>query len=191
MGDREKLVVEFEPGVLADIFAATHLCAVEISGLARVQRDGRKFRVFDNAILLNQTCSMTRTEPDIEEINLWFNSIIATGDEQKIKEMESQTLWWHSHVKFQVVFSGQDHQTMYNLLSGFDEWWLVLVVNKYNQRRLALIEKNDGFMLYEETRVRLNPEMTSKEFEALVASRMDYMQRLIDERVTIIRDRIG
>lgn len=185
MSDPNKLVVEFEPNVLADIVLAAHLCEVEISGLAKVEREGRKFRVFDSALVLNQTCSLVKTEPDISSLNLWFNSVASTGDEEKIKDMERHKLWWHSHVYFEVIFSGQDFRTMKNILSGLDLWWLVLVVNKRNEHCLALIEKNGGFMRYEEAPLTLNPQITNKEFNELMGLKRSAMQQLIDERVII------
>ena len=185
MSDPNKLVIEFEPRTLADIVLSAHLCEVEISGLAKVEKDGKKFRVFDSALILNQTCSLVRTEPDISSLNLWFNRIASTGDEEKIKDMEKQRLWWHSHVNFEVVFSGQDFRTMKNILSGLDLWWLVLVVNKRNEHCLALIEKNNGFMRYEEAPITLNPEITNREFNELMKSRVDTIRQLIHERVII------
>ena len=188
MDNADKLVIEFEPTVLADIFAAIHLCEVEISGLARVERNGRKFKVYSEAIIFDQTCSFTGTEPDTKALGLYFNDMAASGDEDKIKDIESQTLWWHSHVWFEVVFSGTDLRTMKRLLSGFDPWWLVLVVNKRNQACLALIEKNDGFLSYEEAPISLNPELSGKEFEELVISRRDAIQDLINRKVIITED---
>ncbi len=187
MDNKDKLLIEFEPEVLADIFAAAHLCEVEISGLAKVERHGRKFRVYDSALIFNQSCSLARTEPDIEALNLYFNNIAAAGDADKIKEMESQTLWWHSHVWFEVVFSGTDLRTMKKLLSGFDPWWLALVVNKRNESCLALIERNGGFMKYEEAPIKLCPKVTEKEFNQLIESRRDTIQHLINQRVLILK----
>lgn len=185
---KSNLHIEFEPEILADIILATHLCEVEISGLATVERNGRSFKVSGNALILNQTCSPVRTEPDIESLNLWFNAVASSGDEEKIKNMESQRLWWHSHVWYEVIFSGQDLRTMKNLLGGFDEWWLVFVANKKNQSCLALIEKNGGYMSYEEAPIILNPEMTDREFRHLIDSKKSAIQKLITERVIITRD---
>lgn len=188
MANEEKLIIEFEPETLADIFAAVHLCEVEISGLAKVERTGNKFRVFDDALIFNQSCSLTGTEPDIESLNLWFNETASSGNEFKIKEMESQRLWWHSHVWFEVIFSGTDFRTMKNLLSGFDQWWVVLVANKQNHNCLALIEKNDGFMKYEEAPIRLNPGLSTEEFKKLISSRTENIQKIINQRVKIVRE---
>ncbi|MDO8496563.1 MAG: hypothetical protein Q7S43_03925 [bacterium] len=189
MNGNDRLTVEFDPKTLADIFVATHLCEVEISGLAKVERDGRKFKVSGDALIFNQSCSLAKTEPDPEAINLYFNSIAASGDEDRIKNMESQTLWWHSHVWIGVIFSGTDFRTMKTLLSGFDQWWLVLVVNKFNQSCLALIEKNDGFLKYEETPIQLCPKLTEREFKELIDSRKEAIQNIVNQRVVILRDR--
>ena len=185
MSNKDELTIEFEPGVLADIFTAIHLCEVEISGLARVERCGRKFKVFGDAIIFNQTCSLAETEPDAEALNLHFNSIAASGDEDKIKDMESQTLWWHSHVWHRVIFSGTDLGTMKRILSGFYLWWLVMVLNKYNQTCLALIEKGGGFMKYEEAPIILNPKITDEEFRELISARIDVVQDIIKRRVIV------
>ena len=189
MNSERDLVIEFDPSTFADILVATHLCEVEISGLAKVERDGRKFRVFDGAIVVNQKCSLFRTEPDTEALNLWFHNIALTGNEEQIQNMESQSLWWHSHVKSSVDFSGQDFRTMRILLSMFKQWWLVLVTNQQNQSRLALIEKNDGHLKYEEAPLGFNPEITSEEFRALCRSKVHAIRRLINERVIVIRNR--
>lgn len=189
MANEEKLLIEFEPEVLADIFIAAHLCEVEISGLAKVERLGRKFKVSGSSLIFHQSCSLSKTEPDIESLNMWFNNVASSGNESEIKEMESQRLWWHSHVWYRVIFSGTDFGTMKKLLSGFDQWWLVLVVNKANQSCLALIEKNGGFMKYEEAPINLNPKITEKEFRELMNTRKNTIQNLIDQRVSIIRDR--
>lgn len=188
MNSNDKLVIEFEPNTLADIFVAAHLCEVEISGLAKVERDGRKFKVSGSALIFHQSCSLAKTEPDTEAINLYFNSIAASGDENRIKDMESQTLWWHSHVWLGVIFSGTDFRTMKTLLSGFDPWWLVLVVNKLNRSCLALIEKNGGFLKYEEAPIQLCPKLTEREFKELIDSRKDTIRNLVNQRVVILRD---
>lgn len=186
MDNDDRLIIEFEPETLADIFVATHLCEVEVSGLAKVEKNGRKFRVSSGALIFHQSCSSTRTEPDIESLNIWFNSVASSGYEDKIRDMESQRLWWHSHVWYEVIFSGTDFRTMKNLLSGFDLWWLVLVVNKHNQSCLALIEKNDGFMRYEEAPIKLDPKVTEQEFKELVNLRREAIQNLISQRVVIL-----
>ena len=189
MSAEEKLVIEFEPEVLADIFVAAHLCEVEISGLAKVERQGRKFKVSGSSLIFHQSCSLARTEPDIESLNMWFNNVASSGNEPEINDMESQRLWWHSHVWYKVIFSGTDFGTMKNLLSGFDSWWLVLVVNKANQSCLALIEKNGGFMKYEEAPIMLDPKITEREFKELMNTRKNTIQGLINQRVLITRDR--
>ena len=188
MNSNNKLEIEFEPQTLADIFLATHLCEVEISGLAKAERNGRKLKVFGDLLIFHQSCSLARTEPDTKALGLYFNAVAAGDDENKIKEIESQTLWWHSHVWHEVIFSGTDLRTMKKLLSGFDAWWLVLVANKHNQSCLALIEKNGDFMTYEEAPIKLNPGITEKEFQELIHSRKDKIQLLINERVAISRE---
>jgi hypothetical protein len=187
VSNNEKLLVEFEPDVLAEILLATYLCEVEISGMARVRREGRKFKVYSEALLFEQTCSLSRTEPDVEAYGLWVNNMTASGDEDKIAEVDEQKLWWHSHVWFPVIFSGTDFATMKRLLSGLSEWWLVLVLNKRNERCLALIEKNDGYLKYEETPLLLNPDISESEFRKLLNSKRDSMQKIIDQRVKVER----
>lgn len=183
----DKLVIEFNPETFADILLATHLCTVEISGLAKVVRDeGRNFKVFGDALIFNQECSAGGTEPDVEAYNLWTNEMISSGDENKIKEVTDQKLWWHSHVWYEVIFSGTDLATMKRILSGFSQWWLVLVVNKKNKHCLALIEKNGGYLRYEEAPLILVPEITEKQFRELVQSRREIIQKTIDEKVKIV-----
>lgn len=189
MVNSEDLSIEFESQTLADIFLAVSLCEVEISGLAKVTRDGHRFKVFDGALIFKQTCSLARTEPNIESLNLWFNNIASSGDQERIQEMESYKLWWHSHVWFEVYFSDTDHRTMRNLLSGFDKWWLVFVANKRNKSRLALVEMMDGLFKYEEAHIKLNPEITQKEFMELMSSREEAIRQAIKQRVQIFPSR--
>jgi|SRR3989344_6992782 len=186
MSADEKLVIEFEPEVLADIFLATYLCNVEISGFARVERDGRKFRVYGEAVIFNQKCHGEKTDPDQEAMCIWYDKIAASNDQEIKEDAKKQKLWWHSHVEYPTEFSHQDWRTMRTLLSGLDEWWLVLVVNKFNAHCLALIEKNDGHIRYEETAIKLNPTMTTAQFRDLMRRRQSVIQPLVLQNVTII-----
>ncbi len=191
MDNNEKLVVEFEPITIADILVSAQLCEVEISGFAKVERQSRRFGVSGEALIFKQTCSLARTEPDTDAICLWQNEIVSSGDEEKIKDMESQSLWWHSHVNSPVYFSSQDWSTIRNLVSGYQvgNWLLSIVVNKENKYLLALSENNNGFIRYEEVALILNPEISTDEFRALFESRKDHVRKLINERVTIVRQR--
>jgi len=191
MSSGEKPVIEFEPVTLADIFLATYLCDVEISGFARVERDGRKFRVYGEAIIFDQTCHGSRTDPDQDAMCRWYDQIRSSGDLEKIEDADRQKMWWHSHVRYSTEFSGQDWATMRTLLSHFDEWWLVLVVNKLNDYCLALIEKNDGHISYEETAIRLNPAMTDAQFADLMERRKSIIQTLVRKNVTIVSEDVG
>lgn len=188
MSSKPDLLIEFEPNVLAEILAAAHLCSVEISGLARVIREGRRFRVFGDSILPPQVCSPHETDPT-EAIAMWFNTLASSGNEENIKDMEIQRLWWHSHVWFDVYFSTQDFTAMRNLLSGFDLWWLAIVVNKRNQYRLALVETHDGFLSYEEAPLLLNPRITAAEFRLLVREKVLAMEEIVNQRVKIIEEK--
>lgn len=191
MRTNDKLVAEFEPQTLADIFLAVHLCEVEISGLAKATRERNIFKVSGEALIFRQRCSLALTEPDTESLNQWFNETASSGDRTKINEMGTYKLWWHSHVWGGIFFSSQDHLTMRNFVSGFDEWWLALVANKKNHWRLALVEKNEGFFKYEEMPFRVIPEINKKEFEELMRAREELIKKIVEEKVEIDRNLRG
>ena len=185
----DKLTIEFEPQTLADIFLAIHMCEVEISGLARVIRTGKRFRVFGEGLIFKQTCSSIRTEPDIESLNLWFNDMASSENQEKISKMESYQLWWHSHVWFDVIFSGTDFRTMKNLVSGGD-WWLALVANKKNEVCLALVKQKLGFLRYEEAPITLCPEVSPNEFKKIMITREEIIRQAIKTNVEMVSDSI-
>lgn len=179
----ENLIVEFELETLADILLAVRFCDVEISGLARVSREGDRFKVYGGAMIFKQECSLHITEPTIKPYNMWCNNAISSQGEEGIKEVLSHKLWWHSHVWAGVYFSPTDTGTMVQLLSGFSEWWLALVMNKYYEKRIVLIERD-------EKGKRMRPASISKiytpELRRLMELRADNIRKEVKEKVTIL-----
>ena len=131
----EKLSFKIEPGALADIFLAIQICPVEISGFGKVIRDGDVFVVQDDIVILKQACSLTSTNIDLLSHAQWHTTMSRSG---RKKEVGDFRLWWHSHVHSGAYFSGTDKDNINRSNTGFEEWLMSFVGNKFGEFEMRL-----------------------------------------------------
>jgi hypothetical protein len=93
----------------------------EISGLGKVLLDNKKMFIQD-IYLLPQVSGYSDTELDAEAVPQFMMEMIERGE-----QMEQIKLWWHSHAKMNVFWSGTDTETSSKFSNG---WMLSLVMNK-------------------------------------------------------------
>jgi len=177
--DQEVKVV-FEPKIFVDIILAALTCSVEVSGLAKVEKDGYLYTVYGEPIIFKQSCSLLRTTFDETAYLLWQERMVIEGTHEEIQKAR---LWWHSHVWARVGFSARDENTLGIMTQDFD-WLLAMVVNKKYQTYLEL-RTNKPLPL---------PGIIISEYGFTEKVSMQSLQKLMDERrasmEAIIRERV-
>ena len=171
----------FEPVTLADIMLAIDICDVEISGFANIEVRGNTFRICDEAIVLDQECSVSGTHLSELSRHKWE---LEMARSEKFKEIGRAKLWWHSHVFMSAEFSGIDTSTMRGFANSEDEFWLALVMNKHREFKLWLNiyrPMRKLFINIENVEIEGNP--TFREFEELLDTRRERMREIIKEKV--------
>ncbi len=172
--------VVFEPKTFVDIILAALICDVEVSGLAKVRRDGLIYTIYDEPIVFDQKCSLSGTTFDEIAFPLWQEKMVLNGRGDEIQEAK---LWWHSHVWSDVYFSAIDEATLKVMGQNYD-WWLAMVVNKLAEVYMELRTYKPQILPGE---LMLQYDFTEKVSPASI-------QRLMDERmgrmIQIIKDKV-
>ncbi len=182
----DKAEVLIDPITYADIFLAADLCPVEVSGLAKVKREGDKFLIFGEAIIFEQNCRSDgmSTEFDPEAHGKWIHEMIQSGRQEEVGQAR---LWWHSHAYATVYFSGTDYRTINSFGNFYSEWWLHLVVNKHREMLLRLDEyKPERSHLYIDN-LKLSRAMTRSDLESLIKERRTRMAEIIKAKVKVVK----
>lgn len=107
----------------------------EVSGLGKVEIVNGQFRV-TSAILLEQSNTGATTEITAEAIG---KAMFELKDEPG-----HLNWWWHSHVDFDVFWSGTDMDTIHEL--GQHGWFLSTVLNKMEEKKTSYYQKGNDFM---------------------------------------------
>jgi len=121
-----QLKVEIEEDVYEKVMYWINKCSYEISGLGKVIYDEQRkcFKVID-AMLLKQENTSVTTEIDGAAISQAMYHLRDTPG--------SLNWWWHSHVNFDVFWSGTDLKAIESLASN--GWFLNTVFNKKEEMR--------------------------------------------------------
>jgi hypothetical protein len=174
--------VFFEPVTYADIMLAALTCDVEISGLAKVRKEGLDYIVSGEPWVPRQECSLSHTTFDRTAQGVRIHEMIASGRRQ---ELDEERLWWHSHVRGNVYFSRTDEYMISNTLynSGRD-WELSIVVNKFFDFKLRLDEYRPKRLppIYIE-KLEFTEPIKRSEFEELLVSRTLRMEEIVRRNI--------
>ncbi|MDO8516352.1 MAG: hypothetical protein Q7S28_03820 [bacterium] len=189
--DLTRSKVTIDPIVLSDILLAVALTPIEISGYGRIVRNGNILSIVPELAIFEQQGSMGGTEfsGELESLNQasvssWQKEMMLSGQGELINQYR---LWWHSHVYHPAVFSSTDDAMMELLAEETsDAWWLRLVANKYGRVSVSI----DQFKPYRETiknvELRSSHPITKRSLETLMHERHERMQRIIEEKVTVL-----
>jgi len=101
----------------------------EISGLGTVTRLGNDFLI--NAVhLFEQECTASSTDLSVEDVSKFLLEAVRSG-----LAPETLKLWWHSHGRLEVFWSGIDDGTAQKFNNG---WMLSAVGNKRGEYLIRL-----------------------------------------------------
>ena len=125
--------LSFVPEVWRKLVLFTTQCPVEISGLGMIEPDGEDFRV--TALhLVTQDVTDIQTRLDQEEVSLLVARLVDEGeDPSQLK------LWWHSHAREEVFWSGEDEET----ITHFQNEWMLALETNHKMRTLARLDHYD------------------------------------------------
>ncbi|KKU15473.1 MAG: hypothetical protein UX23_C0001G0072 [Parcubacteria group bacterium GW2011_GWB1_45_9] len=173
----------FEPETMADLLLAVHHNPVEISGLAKVQKEnGLLYVVRSEPEIFEQECGMSFTDFDIKTYHSWHSRMLKENYLQEISEMR---LWWHSHVWGNVYFSGTDKDTISSFGRGFEEWWASLVLNKYGEFCLWLNTKPEWEYPFQIDEIGFTREIEMEEFRSIMVERSHGIKTAIEKKVRV------
>lgn len=171
--------IKWEPKTFADIWLAIALCPIEVSGLAKVRKEGTVYTVYDDVIIPEQICSASNTEFDDVEYDKWCRELIETGLGESLNEYR---LWWHSHITGEVSPSPTDKENISRW--SHCDWWLSFIGNKFGDWLVRI----DIFQP-ERLKPCYNPSQSFTErigkssFRALMHEREKRINELINRRV--------
>jgi hypothetical protein len=107
----------------------------EVSGLGKVQMIDGVMKV-TSAVLIDQKNTGASTEMSAQAVG---KAMFELKDEPG-----HLNWWWHSHVDFDVFWSGTDMDTIREL--GKHGWFLSTVLNKKEEIKSAYYQKGNGFL---------------------------------------------
>ena len=122
--------LSFAPEVWRKILLFTTQCPVEISGLGMVEQDGEDFRVVD-LFLVTQDVTDIQTRMDQEEVSLLIARLVDEG-----RDPSRLRLWWHSHAREEVFWSGEDEET----IEHFQNDWMIALETNHRMRTLCRLD---------------------------------------------------
>lgn len=171
--------IKWEPKTFADIWLAIALCRIEISGLAKVRKEGSVFIVYDDVIIPKQICSETNTEFDGKAYDQWCRETIEVGNGVTLNEYR---LWWHSHVFSQVQASPTDEENISRWKHC--DWWLSFIGNKKGNWmvRLDVFQPVRLYPRYDLSQSLTEP-IGKEQFRKLMCDREQRIQKLVTRQV--------
>ncbi len=179
----QEVKIIFEPKTFVDIILAALVCDVEISGLAKVEKSGSQYVIYDEPIIFKQACCISRTTFDETAYMLWQEKMVIDGTHEEIQKAR---LWWHSHVWAPVGFSDRDENTLDLMGQDFD-WWLALVVNKRYQAYMELREYKprilSGVIIQE---YEFTQNISRGDLKKLLEERRGRMELIVKEKVNVL-----
>ena len=182
----ENVKALIDPVTYADIILAAEICPVEISGLAKVTREENSFTIFGEPFIPKQKCRSDASETvfDTADYGRWCEKMIIAGRDEELKKFK---LWWHSHARSSVYFSGTDESTITRIGSFYAEWWMHLVVNKQRHTLLRLdVYKPERCLPVYIPRAKFSSIVTKDAMEKLIAERRERMTGIINSNITIV-----
>jgi hypothetical protein len=125
--------LSFVPDVWRKLVLFTTQCPVEISGLGIVEADGENFRMTE-LHLVTQDVTDIQTRLDGEEVSLLVSRLVDEG-----RDPAALRLWWHSHAREEVFWSGEDEET----ISYFQNDWMISLETNHRLRTLSRLDHYD------------------------------------------------
>ncbi len=122
--------LSFAPEVWRKIYLFTTQCPVEISGLGIVEPDGEDFRVTE-LMMVTQDVTDIQTRLDEEEVSLLVSRLVDEG-----RDPSNLRLWWHSHAREEVFWSGEDEET----IEHFANDWMISLETNHRMRTLCRLD---------------------------------------------------
>ena len=182
-----KPIILFEPKIFTDIILAALACDVEVSGLAKIQRDNNTYHVYGNPVIYDQYCSVIETSFNIEAQHYWIQNMVTRG---RGNELSKYRLWWHSHAWSDVYLSHTDRRTIDQVFANNFDWLLAVVVNK---RMDVYVELN----IFQPIRLAPIPisefsftkRFTSECFRNMLQKRSSRIGKIVSSRVSLISER--
>ena len=133
--ENAEMTVEIDGEVYQKIMHWIQKASGEVSGLGKVQMINGIMKV-TSAILIDQKNTGASTETTAAAIG---KAMFELKDEPG-----HLNFWWHSHVDFDVFWSGTDMDTIQEL--GKHGWFLSTVLNKKEELKTAYYQKGTGFI---------------------------------------------
>lgn len=185
----ENIKVAIDPMTYADIYLAAEICPVEISGLAKVIREGNNFRIFGEPMIPKQKCRRDGCETDFDMVayGIWCNEMILGNREEELKQFK---VWWHSHGNGSVYFSNTDEATISRIGSFYSEWWMHMVVNKRNHALLRLdIYKPERQKPVFVEKIKFSSPTSKELIQKIMVERREGMKQIVDSSVALTEGR--
>lgn len=179
-------VVLFEPKIFTDMILAALSCDVEVSGFAKIDKDGDTYRVYGIPAIYEQCCNSFETTFDTESHNHWIQNMVKMG---KGKELPKYRVWWHSHAWSPVYLSRTDRRTIDGVFAKNFDWLLAVVVNK---RMHIYVELN----VFRPVRLAPIPigefdfteRFTGEDFMKMLEQRKSRINKIVSSRVKLIQE---
>lgn len=150
---------------------------VEISGLGIIEQiDERTFAIRDFLLVPCEGSGGTTSFIDSGTVAV-VEELIAAGNSEDVGNLR---LWWHTHPKGNLSWSGQDVTTMEDFGEKSNYPWLVSIVTDGSggyRARLDIFEAMGGLRTYWD-----NIPITIEDFE--VSDLVTELQKEVDEKVT-------
>jgi hypothetical protein len=122
--------LSFTPEVWRKLYLFTTQCPVEISGLGMVEPNGEDF-ICTELFLVTQDVTDIQTRLDQEEVSLLVSRLVDEG-----RDPSGLRLWWHSHAREEVFWSGEDEET----IEHFANDWMISLETNHRMRTLSRLD---------------------------------------------------
>jgi len=110
-------------------------CDEEISGLGKIVKTDGVITIQDVKIF-TQTTSAAETTMDKKAVGKFYDDLMKNGE-----QLSDWKLWWHSHAKMDVFFSGTDIATIDDFDNDLkDDNWMLSIVGNHAADLLARID---------------------------------------------------
>jgi hypothetical protein len=122
--------LSFSPIAWQKLALYTTLCEVEISGLGLIDVVADGYRLRD-LLLVDQEADTLAARLSGDAVSDLIVRLVTAGEDP-----EGLRLWWHSHAREAVFWSGDDEET----ISGFQNEGMISLVSNHSMRLLARLD---------------------------------------------------
>lgn len=178
--------VIFEPKTYVDIALASRLCDIEVSGLAKVKKEGNLYVIHGEVEIFDQICSINGTHLDPKSLNVWLQNTRSREITEQPDNKSSIPLfrmWWHSHVYSRSLPSEQDRETMNEVWGPIAEWQIMMIINKLDHVYLELDVFSPIFRSVEFNTFGFTERFSFSDYARLLQERENKIRQLIALKV--------